>query len=1298
MGVLLQGFFKKLPNNAVPSPADGDDSLLWWWDRLAVQANALRLAGFTALWLPPVTKSASGANVDADGYGPFDDYDIGSRHQKGSTPTRFGIREQLQRCVAIFRANGIDVYVDLVEHHRLGDTTPFVFRYPGADGTPDIGRFPKNPSNFLPQVPRDSNLGGQPADDFPFGRELAPINAKPPHYVFDNLVDAADWITRSLGIQGYRLDDVKGLSTDFLHPLLTSKSMAGKFAVGEFFDGNPTLVNGWIFNPVGMQGRPSAFDFPLKFLLNAMCNNPGRFNMADLDHAGLTGISPLNAVTFVENHDTDLSASQRIVFNKILGYAYILTSEGYPCVYYRDYSTDPDCYGLKAGIDNLIWIHEKLANGPTLQRWKDFNVFAYERLGGSHLLVGLNNDPGNVRVITVATGFGPNVPLHDYTGHSGDTTTDGNGNVTITIPVNNNGTGYVCYSRSGQGGGFPITTVPVNQDFEGAIDLDIPPAFGGQAVEAGRVWCAANSAIKLNFKPDRSGWTSATQITLELIAPDGSVRASQTAKLDSSANTTIASTTAAEGYYTLRLLAANTPATNANPAFTLSTTYSAPQLFTPKDAQGSIPPDVLGDPSLIGRWSEIINLANVPIHTHVLPSGKVLFWGRRNPPGTPDFPSLNQQECVPFIWDPATRTVRETGNRPVKLDGTPINLFCSGHTLLADGRLFVVGGHIVDSSGIDCSTVYDPLHDRWTAAPIMKNGRWYPTAITLPDGTVFVSSGSFAQGGNFPVNNVPERMHNGSWSELQNFNQDQGSIFPLFPRMHVAPDGRLFMSGGLGQSFFFDPDTGVSTPSVSRAAGTRDYAPAVMYDTGKIAFIGGGLDIDTQAPTNTVETIDLTSAAPVWIQTNPMHFARRQHNAVILADGTVLVTGGTQGDGFNNLAPGQPVHVPELWNPTAGTWTQMAPESVDRCYHSTSVLLPDGTVFSGGGGEYAPTPGTSNPPVDSHSNAQIFSPPYLFKGERPIITHAPDRISYGQPFEITTTAAAEIDSVTWIRLSSVTHSFDQNQRIVFLAFTRQAAGLTVIAPANGNVSPPGHYMLFILNKQKVPSVAAIIQIGASVADPLTPLPGAVAAAFVPLEIRKTTAQQDADIQASEPSPPVVAGITPTCPYGLSACWAGAFDALKHLQGVRLVRPLPNPDDCTAYLYLKDGELPNIGLWRRQFASLANGTHIFRGVEVTLQGKVSAKSDGSLVLAATNSRPMVFLEPIQALDKIQWDINTRALKPLTADEQNAFAALQEQVRVAGGSLDASITGPFKISGQTSEVEVRKFAVCSPAIRA
>src|SRR5690349_18998272 len=97
-----------------------------------------------------------------------------------------------------------------------------------------------------------------------------------------------------------------------------------------------------------VQHRSSAFDFNLRFMLANMCNNPGSFNMSTLDHAGLTGADPLGSVTFAENHDTD--RGEPIVRNKLLAYAYILTAEGYPCVFYRDYSADKNCFNLKPEI------------------------------------------------------------------------------------------------------------------------------------------------------------------------------------------------------------------------------------------------------------------------------------------------------------------------------------------------------------------------------------------------------------------------------------------------------------------------------------------------------------------------------------------------------------------------------------------------------------------------------------------------------------------------------------------------------------------------------------------------------------------------------------------------------------------------------------------------------------------------------------------------------------------------------------------------------------------------------------
>jgi hypothetical protein len=1294
MGVLLQGFFKLPPNDALPSPADGNATIPWWWDHLAAQANAFSHAGFTAIWLPPVLKTASGATPGADGYGPFDDYDIGSRQQKGSLPTRFGSREQLQRCAAILRANGLDIYLDMVEHQRIGDTTPFVFRYPGANATPGIGRFPKNPDNFVPQVPRDPDLGGPVADDIAFGRELAPINAKPFHYVFDNLIAASDWLTRALDVQGYRVDDVKGISTDFLLPFLNSKAMNGKFAVGEFFDGNRLLVNGWIFNPKGMRGRPNAFDFPLKFLLNNVCNNPGRANMADLDHAGLVGISPLNAVTFVENHDTDLNSGEKIVTNKLLGYAYILTSEGYPCVYYRDYSTDKDCFGLKPQIDNLIWIHEMLAAGPSQQRWKDFDVFAYERMGGAHLLVGLNNDPGGGRTIHVDTGFGSNVALHDYTGHSPDVVTGGDGSVTITVPQNINGLGYVCYSRAGQGRALPTTSHAVTQDFEGAADLDILPALNGKTVTAGQIWCAANSAVSAVLTLDRTGWSAASKIDVSLLFPD-QTNSTLTVTMNSPANAVLKTTTKAAGFYALQLTATGMPAANPNPAFKLSVTYSATQTLVA--AQLAL--RAAADSSAVGQWAAPFNLKNVAIHAHLLPTGKILYWGRRKEVGSQVFATLNEHSTLSYIWDPATGISTLTKNQPTMADGkTTVNLFCSGHTFLADGRLMVIGGHLFDSQGVNQSCIYDPATDEWTAAALMNEGRWYPSAVTLPDGGVLALSGSFPVGPLQPpandgkihnaTNPIPQVWNGATWDSLTNF-----LTLQLFPRFHVEPTkGQVFMSGPQQDSFFFDTSNpGTWRQGPTRDANTRDYAPSVMYDTGKVVYIGGGLDTGTELPTDTAETIDLNQPAPQWQPTSPMHFRRRQHNATILPDGTVLVTGGTQGIlgndiaiAFNNLDPGAPVHAAELWDPATGKWTLMAEEAVDRCYHSTAVLLPDGRVFSAGGGEYAPVMNVANPAKDSHINAQLFSPPYLFQGPRPTVQNAPANVSYGQAFDVAVPEANEITKVSWIRLASVTHSFDQNQRLNFLTFAKGNGKLTITAPANANIAPPGHYMLFVLNEKGVPSEGQIIRIFSAVAPAvvhhaafalLRPSPG-------PLEI-------NAEMIRNATTPEVTIGITPTCPYGLAVCWGGAQDALNHLTGIKDVRPIADGTNSTAFVYMKDDVLPDIDVWREEFAGVVNGSYLLRGIEMTLEGSIK-ESNGLLTLMGAGARPSVVLAPLDAVDKVQWNLETHSNWPVLPDEQIAYWQLTKLMQSPKPPNTVKVTGPLMKNENGFFMEVRQFA--------
>jgi galactose oxidase len=475
----------------------------------------------------------------------------------------------------------------------------------------------------------------------------------------------------------------------------------------------------------------------------------------------------------------------------------------------------------------------------------------------------------------------------------------------------------------------------------------------------------------------------------------------------------------------------------------------------------------LAQPEVMGEWSPVFKTENVVIHAHLLPNGKVLFWSRRE---ISDGANLNPQVCTTRILDPTLVGKPGMITQPTNQPG--YNLFCSSHTLLADGRVFVAGGHISDSHGSPHAAIYDPAANSWTRIDDTLRGRWYPTVTPLPDTGVLVSFGSDSSG---DLNDTQQVWKNNQWRTIVNFNAP-----PLYPRMHVLGDGRVFMSGPLPLTQFLDTNAaGNWTPFNDRPSQTlQDYAPSVFYDDGKVLYVGGGIP-----PLKDASIVDLSGPSPQWKPTDPMHFARRQHNATLLPDGTVLVTGGTQGaggetNGFNDLTRGQPIHAAELWDPKTGNWTVMANEDVDRCYHSTAVLLPDATVLSAGGGEYDPrNNGQQNNPRDTHKDAQIFKPPYLFRASaRPEILSAPDEVTYGQTFTVATSVPGQIAQVNWVRLSSVTHSFNTSQRINFLKFTGGATALSVTAPASANVCLPGHYMLFILNKDGVPSIAKMIRI------------------------------------------------------------------------------------------------------------------------------------------------------------------------------------------------------------------------------
>ena len=253
----------------------------------------------------------------------------------------------------------------------------------------------------------------------------------------------------------------------------------------------------------------------------------------------------------------------------------------------------------------------------------------------------------------------------------------------------------------------------------------------------------------------------------------------------------------------------------------------------------------------------------------------------------------------------------------------------------------------------------------------------------------------------------------------------------------------------------------------------RDYGSRAFYDIGKILVAGGG------ASTADARVININGATPQVTQTAPMASGRRQHNLTVLADGSVLATGGnSSGAELVDLDHG--TYAAERWDPATGTWTTLAAEQVTRQYHSTALLLADGRVLSSGGGVCDDCDTVSY----LAKNAQVFTPPYLFKrdgsGElapRPEIASAPATAKYGTALQIGTPQAASIRKVALIRVSSVTHSVNMEQRYIPLAYSASAGALTATAPANANIAPPGVYMLVVVDADGVPSVGRMVQVG-----------------------------------------------------------------------------------------------------------------------------------------------------------------------------------------------------------------------------
>lgn len=455
-----------------------------------------------------------------------------------------------------------------------------------------------------------------------------------------------------------------------------------------------------------------------------------------------------------------------------------------------------------------------------------------------------------------------------------------------------------------------------------------------------------------------------------------------------------------------------------------------------------------------GRWDMLMTDAPLmPVHAALLRTGKVwLAQGSGN--NESRFDAGNFETVV---WDPADESFTDVD--------TPWDVFCAGHSFLADGRLLVAGGTsafahgATDFKGTDLAFAFDPLLEQYEPLPPMHDARWYPTLVTLGNGRVFTIAGLDENATDSVVAEV-FRPGQSAWKR-----RPDTPPWPMYPAMVLAKGGRLFYSGGFIngagaiRTGFVDVDTTTVDPVAGlRTWWLRDHSGTVLLPPAqdqRVMIIGGGSSVGKPATRN-VDVINLKAATPEWSPAPSLTHARMHVSSVLLPDRTVLVAGG------GGSREAEPVHETEIYDPIANSWTAAAAMHEDRLYHSMALLLPDGRVLMAG----------SNPNGHEEHSIEIYSPPYLFAGPRPEILATPTEIRYGRSFRITTSQTAQIKWVNLMRPSAVTHSTDTEQRLVNVRLKRIDQGsLELSVTGDPTIAPPGWYMLTVTNQDGVPSVA-----------------------------------------------------------------------------------------------------------------------------------------------------------------------------------------------------------------------------------
>ncbi len=451
---------------------------------------------------------------------------------------------------------------------------------------------------------------------------------------------------------------------------------------------------------------------------------------------------------------------------------------------------------------------------------------------------------------------------------------------------------------------------------------------------------------------------------------------------------------------------------------------------------------VQADPAQVGQWSRPRDIGVVGVHAALLRTGKVLLYS-----GIEEGPGSNAR-----LYDPVANRVEDV-TVPFERD-----LFCSAPSVMADGRVLVAGGQapLSPGFGLRYALIFNPVSQTWSNAQSMAHARYYPSLAELADGHMVVLSGTDEDGDIVRPLEVFDPS-TGTWSQLPpsaNVESDR-----LYPRMALLPDGRLFRAGEDQRARAFDPATNTWTNVAAMAYGDRGAGGAVLLPgLAKVLSVGGAKGLRA---TRTAEVIDMSSATPKWRSTGAMHEARANMNLVLLPDGSVLAVGGGQTPLW-----GLSVKSAELYDPATGKWKLMASQQVQRTYHSTALLLPDGRVLSAGSDI-----GTQSETIE------LYSPAYLFRGSRPVISSVPASLTYGQTFTLDTPQAGDVSRVALVRPGATTHAANFDQRYVDMEFSAGPGSLAVTAPGNAAQAPPGYYMLFILNQSGVPSVATFVHLG-----------------------------------------------------------------------------------------------------------------------------------------------------------------------------------------------------------------------------